>query len=332
MQKLFFVTMMTMVLVFSFSFSAQAQSEAQLTETREAYTRLYRVAPLSCRAPQCTTESRPRHMPIAYSEYQEAIRFLVAGARACLADCTCTVQNAATPNYCAAQSAAPPAPSPRAATPAPVAARPAQAAPVAPTPTVAAMPPTAAAPLPPYMPQGMFGGQSYSSLGYCPSTMQTISAFSQIGIFDAIWYSSGARPQVLSMLTGNPSALMSMQGQTSAPITVQFQTLASPYILVVAVNDREVVTLRNGHPNLVVQQRRDGGYCMRSAIPSQASTRFVMQVEGGSPTFDIEVSAYMPTASGALGAPISTRRATYHVADVLRSNLTILLDQADAGL
>ena len=326
MTKNFFVMMMTTLLCSS---TAYGQVDP-LVRARETYTSLYRAAPIACRAPQCSTVSgRARVTPRNLEEYQVANRFLIAGARACLVDCTCNVQNATTPSYCTSASTE------QATAPAPAAPRPTPATPTAPAPAPAAAstPRVAATPaLPPYMPQGMFQGQSYANLGYCQSTVETISTFQQIGIFDAIWFSNGARPQIMSMLTGNPTALMNMQG-TSTPITIPIEILPSRYVMVIAVNGREVVAFRNGQPLLSVQQRLSGGYCVRGAIPSGTSMRMNMQLEGSSPTFDIEVSVYMPTPSGALGAPVSTRRATYHSADVLNNgNRPIIISSFDGGI
>lgn len=287
-----------------------------------------------CTAPQCRVV-RPRQMPTGEVEQADAVQFLVRGARACLVDCSCDVQNAATPRYCITEATEPPSRTASAATPEP-APRPAAApAPVAVTPVTAPAPTTPATmpnpPLPPYMPQSMFGSQSFADLGYCEPTMETISAFTQIGVFDATWYSSGARSQVMSMLAGQPAALGMMQSNPR-PITLEFQMNSSPYVMVISVNDREIVALRNGQPLLSVHQTRSGRHCVRGAIPAGSTNRFTMQVEGNSPNIDIEVSCYMPTPSGVIVAPISTHRTTYNVVDTQRTGRYTFIDQADCGL
>jgi hypothetical protein len=282
-----------------------------------------------CTAPQCRVV-RPRQMPTGETEQAEAVQFLVAGARACLVDCSCEVQDAATPRYCVTEATPPSRPAP-AATPAPAPA-PRQVATPAPVAVTPVTPPVAAnPPLPPYMPQSMFGSQTFADLGYCEPTMETISAFTQIGVFDATWYSSGARSQVMSMLAGQPAALGMMQSNPR-PITLEFQMNASPYVMVISVNDREVVALRNGQPLLSVHQMRSGSHCVRGAIPAGSTNRFTMQAEGNSPTIDIEVSCYMPTPSGVIVAPIRTQRSTYNIVDMQRSGRYTFIDQADCGL
>lgn len=311
------------------SFSSIAFGQGDLSViAHDTFVTRYHNAPLACRAPECTSRSTPRRMPSSTAQYQEANRFLVTGARACLVDCTCTVRGVTSPRYCEATTPAP------AATPTPTApattGTDSRAETPAPTPRATVPRTMPDPPAPPFMPQGMFGGQSFGQIGYCTTTMETLTAFQQIGIYDAIWYSNGARPQIMSMLAGQPG--FGVMQSASMPIVIPVQMAPSRYVLVIAVNDREVVALRNGQPMIAVQQRQNGGYCIRGAIPSQTSTRFNMQVEGSSPTFDIQVTAYLPTPSGALGAPISTHRTTYNIADVLSGNRGIMIGSVDAGV
>ncbi len=281
-----------------------------------------------CTAPQCRVV-RPRQMPTGETEQAEAVQFLVAGARACLVDCSCEVQDAATPRYCVTEATPPSRPAP-AATPAPAPA-PRQVATPAPVAVTPVTPPVVAnPPLPPFMPQGMFGGQSYAEIGYCGPTAQTISAFQQIGLFDGIWYSSGARPQMMSLLAGQPAAA-AMQN-FSHPMTVEFSFEPTPYVMVISVNRREVLAFENGQALTSVHQTRNGGYCVRGAIPAGTNGTFSMQVEGNSTVINLEVSCYLPTPSGVIGAPVSTKRFPYSLPATMQANRPITIDQFDCGI
>jgi len=318
MYKFFLVTMTMLLLVSSTAFG----QEDPLVRARETYTRLHRAAPLACHAPQCTTVSgRTRVTPRNLEQYQEANRFLVAGARACLVDCTCNVQGATTPSYCSTEQAA--APAAAAAAPQTTPAAPAPA-PAASTPPVAATPP-----LPPYMPQGMFQGWSYAQLGYCPSTFETTRLASTVGIFDATWYSPGSRRTI------DPSLASGGTLQATSPVAITEDVRPSMYRLVITVNGRKALLLRNGRPQMAVQQMQGGGHCVRSALPAHTDTSFVMELEGNSPTVEIGVYLYLPTASGALGAlmPVSRSRVRrYQVADLINQRSQLTISSTDGGM
>lgn len=319
MEKAFFATM-AMVMMFSTSLSAEAQSAEQERSARETYTRLYRVAPLSCRAPQCVTERRPRRLPVTHAEYQEANRFLVAGARACLVDCTCTVQNAATPDYCSQeQSPAPRAATPIAPTPAPVAAPPAQAETVAETP---ARPPVAATPaLPPYMSAfAPIGGMATAGLGWChgpngtPGTYESIQILESGMRSEAIWFSNGSAPwQRQAMRTGGR--------------TIRVIPMSRQFAMNVVINGRVVVPLVAGRVPHIVHRMQNGGLCVNTLIPENSQS-FQFILDELNEQIDITVNCYS-VVDGEANRPFSSITVTKLLSGLL--NRELVLDDGYCG-
>ncbi|MCA9384765.1 MAG: hypothetical protein KC662_03590, partial [Candidatus Magasanikbacteria bacterium] len=256
------------------------------------------------------------------------------------------VQNATTPSYCSTEQAA---------APAVAAPQPRTAAPAAPAPAPAASAPAVAATpaLPPYASQGMFQGQSYSQVGECPSSFATYQTFLSAGVSEAIWYTPGTRQAIINTWqrwlaqTGQqlgllPSGVMpgNIGGgfgvQVTEPMTITIRTAASQYWMVITVNGREVRLIRNGQALSVVQEMRNGQHCIRSALPAQTATSFIMELEGNRPDVEIGVYLYLPTASGALGAlvpvPGNLRTRTYQISDLVAWGREIVISSTDGGM
>ena len=114
--------------------------------------------------------------------------------------------------------------------------------------------------------------------------------------------------------------------------TVEFSFEPTPYVMVISVNRREVLAFENGQALTSVHQTRNGGYCVRGAIPAGTNGTFSMQVEGNSTVINLEVSCYLPTPSGVIGAPVSTKRFPYSLPATMQANRPITIDQFDCGI
>lgn len=308
------------MLVMFTSVTAFGQTDPSV-QSQETFTRLYRAAPLACRAPQCMAVSQPRRLPASMAQYQEANRFLIAGARACIVDCTCTVQGGVQPGYCGLTAAAPaaaPAPTTVATTTEVTATTPAPAAEQ--TPAVTAVQPP--------MPQNMFsmfglGGMTSTTSGsvsgttgtqsICSGTADTLATLGQLNSMGA-GLTAGSSLQWFDATWQMTTARMDRR----MPNTISFHVSPSPYAMVVSLRYavmtpngirnyvKEVVPFNNGMPVLHQAVRQTGGTCARGAIPPNVNADFHMQWEGMSTNFELEVTCYHVTpASRPVAGPVS---------------------------
>lgn len=329
MFKISFTVFMAALL---FSSTAHAQSDVSRTAP-ETFARLYRLASLTCRAPECTMVNRPRRMPTTTIEYQEANSFLVpvrregteVRVRACLVDCTCTVQGSSRPTYCGATAAVeltpvapPPAPAttPAAENAETEASTEASVAPQAP----------AVTPVQPPLPPGMFSmfglGSAVSTMDpsatagaqtICGGTADTLATLGQLNTMGA-GITAGSGLQFFDATWQMTTAPVGR----SLPGMIAFHVSPSPYAMVVSLRYavqtpnglrnyvKEVVPFNNGRPVLHQAVRQSGGTCARGAIPPNVNANFYMQWEGMATNFELEVTCYHVTpASRPVAGPVS---------------------------